>query len=231
MIEYLNISRLALAKAAPVLLILPLAACQHQMSGGLDDYYMPQMHYERHPVEVAKGTVKLKVPTRSAALSPAEEDAIVRFAQQARDSATGVVHVQRPAGGMVAGAVAGQVSQILARHGVDGTAVSHSTYKAGAGAPVVVSFVRKFAVTGDCGDWSADLAESPTNSVYSNFGCAQQHNLAAMVANPEDFNTPRTAQSQNIARRQTVLRKYVEGEEVATQSSGADRAQVSEVAK
>ena len=210
---------------APALALVSLTACQHQMSGGVDDVYMPQMHYERHAIEVAKGTVKLQVPTASARLSASEEDAIRRFAQQANETNTSVVHVQRPAGGMVGNAVAGRVAQLMEREGVQPHRIKHSSYKGGAHSPVVLSFSRKFAVTKECGDWSDNLSETYSNQNYTNFGCAQQHNLAAQVANPSDFETPRTSTSASATRRGKVFEKYIEGED--TNSAVAAQSQVS----
>ena len=91
--------RIAMRTLAPAATLLALTACQHQMSGAVDDVYMPQMHYENHPIEVAKGTVKLQIPTRSAKLSLKEQDAVKRFAHQVIETEADKVHVRRPAGG------------------------------------------------------------------------------------------------------------------------------------
>jgi pilus assembly protein CpaD len=50
------------------------------------------------------------------------------------------------------------------------------------------------------------------NRPYWNLGCAYQHNLAAMVANPEDFVQPRASTPSYAPRRQTVMEKYRKGE-------------------
>jgi pilus assembly protein CpaD len=210
---------------APALALVSLTACQHQMSGGIDDVYMPQMHYERHAIEVAKGTVKLDVPTVSAKLSAHEEESVRRFAQQANENNAGAVHVQRPAGGMVGNAVAGRIAELLSQEGVVPHRIKHSSYKGGAHGPVSLSFSRKFAVTKECGDWSDNLSETSTNQNYTNFGCSQQHNLAAMVANPSDFETPRTETSASATRRAKVFEKYIAGED--TNSAQAAQSQVS----
>jgi pilus assembly protein CpaD len=217
--------RTALRTLAPVVALLGLTACQHQMAGGVDDIYMPQMHYERHPIEVARGTVKLQVPTRSATLNGSEQDAVRRLAQQANETNTSEVHVQRPAGGMVGNAVAGRVAQLLEQEGVAPHRIKHSSYKAGAHAPVVILFSRKFAVTKECGDWSDNLSETYSNQNYANFGCAQQHNLAAQIANPSDIETPRTSTSASATRRAQVFEKYINGED--TNSAAASQSQVS----
>jgi pilus assembly protein CpaD len=218
-------SRLVVRALAPAVALLGLTACQHQMSGAVDDIYMPQMHYERHPIEVAKGTVKLQVPTRSASLSDSEKDAVRRLAQQANETDASIVNIERPAGGMVGNAVAAGVAQLLESEGVAPHRIKHASYKGAKNAPVVVSFARKFAVTKECGDWSDNLSETYSNQAYSNFGCAQQHNLAAQVANPSDFETPRTSTSASATRRGVVIDKYIQGQD--TNAAVAQQSQVS----
>lgn len=222
--KFVSKSRPVLRALAPAIALLGLTACQHQMSGGVDDVYMPQMHYERHPIEVAKGTVKLEVPTRSASLTTSEQDAIRRLAQQVNDTGASIIYVQRPAGAMVGNAVAGRVGQIMESEGVAAHRIKHVSYKGASHSPVIVSFSRKFAVTKECGDWSDNLSETYSNQNYANFGCAQQHNLAAQVANPSDFETPRTSTSASATRRAEVFDKYIRGED--TNSATAAQSQV-----
>lgn len=52
-------------------------------------------------------------------------------------------------------------------------------------ARVVVS--RTTASVPHCPDWSSNSESNPLNATHSNFGCAVNSNLAAMVANPEDL--------------------------------------------
>jgi hypothetical protein len=57
--------------ALPVAAALALGACSAPY--GPDPYanvYVSQVHWERYPIEVGKGTMKMKVPTTSARLSP-----------------------------------------------------------------------------------------------------------------------------------------------------------------
>jgi pilus assembly protein CpaD len=77
-------------------------------------------------------------------------------------------------------------------------------------------------VTKECGDWSDNLSETSTNQNYTNFGCSQQHNLAAMVANPSDFETPRTETSASATRRAKVFEKYIAGEDTNSAAGGAE---------
>mgnify|MGYP001820420445 FL=1 len=224
-------SRSAMRTLTPAVALLALTACQHQMSGGVDDIYMPQMHYEIHPIEVAKGTVKLQVPTRSAKLTTKEQNAVRQFAHQANETDASKVYVRRPAGGMVGNAVAAKVAQLLEREGISSHRIKHSSYKGGARSPVLMSFTRKFAVTGECGDWSENLSETSSNQNYKNFGCSGQHNLAAMVANPEDFEAPRTSTSASASRRNEVFKKYIGGEDTTAAQASQAQAKASDVAQ
>ncbi len=229
--KFVSKSRSAMRILAPAAALVALTACQHQMSGGADDIYMPQMHYEVHPIEVAKGTVKLKVPTRSARLTTKEQNAIRSFAHQANETDASKIHIRRPAGGMVGNSVAAKVAQLLQAEGISQHRIKHSSYKGGARAPVLMSFTRKFAVTSQCGDWSENLSETSSNQNYKDFGCSGQHNLAAMVANPEDFETPRTSTSASSARRNEVFKKYIGGQDTTAAKASQAQAQASEVAQ
>lgn len=58
-----------------------------------------------------------------------------------------------------------------------------SDYVAAGTARIVIT--RTKAVVPGCPDWSAKSDFNPGNATSSNFGCASNSNLAAMVANPE----------------------------------------------
>ena len=61
-----------------------------------------------------------------------------------------------------------------------------------ASAPIRLSYLRYVAEAPECGQWPTNLAEDYRNLPYPNLGCAQQHNLAAQIANPADLLGPRT---------------------------------------
>lgn len=93
------------------------------------------------------------------------------------------------------------------------------------GGELRVSYIRYQADTEPCGDWSQNLGITYTNKPSPNFGCATQHNIAAMVADPHDLVSPKTVESGDAQRRLTVLDKYRKGEATVTaktqQQSGA----------
>jgi pilus assembly protein CpaD len=220
--------RLAFTAAALMPLIW-LTGCQY---GGaeIDDYYRPAMHWERFPIEVAKGSMRLDVTTKRSTLGARQEDAVVKFAQQALSSGTTKIEVQRPHG-TNADAVAGRVTQLLVANGVAPEAIIHNDYAGGKGAPVIVTFQRKFAVTAECGDWSEDIAITGQNEPPPDYGCATQHNIAAIVANPEDFQVPRTATPPDAMRRNQVFVDYRKPKTTATSTSESETQTVSTVAQ
>jgi len=78
---------------------------------------------------------------------------------------------------------------------------------------VRLSYIRYQAHAEACGDWSVNLASTSANHRSPNFGCATQHNLAAMVADPRDLLAPDSSVGQPDAqRRLTVLDKYRKGD-------------------
>lgn len=205
-----NVSKISVVSrwALPTVTAITLSACSQGWQGEVDDKYTPVSYSERYPIEVVKGTVKVNLPTRSSRLSPAQIDAVTRFAQQARSSRTQRVFIRRPGGNINADVIAGRVTQIFAEQGVSTSMLQHATYSAGAGAPVSLSFMRKFAKTKACGNWTRKWTRTGDNQPHPDFACSYQHNLAAQVANPQDFVTPRTSTPSDAARRQRVFTDY-----------------------
>ena len=221
-------SRALLKAVSGTVLALSLAACSG-VSGEVDDIYHPATHYQQHPITVTKGMVKMQVPSRSSRMSSAHEDAVVRFAQQAKDHDANPVYVKRPSGSVSADVVAGRVTQLIAGEGIATGLIKHSTYS-GHG-PVIVSYSRHFASTNECGDWSEDLTQTGQNTLPPNFGCAGQHNLAAMVANPKDLAQPRTSTAADITRRNKVIEDYRSGTDTTSATSGKDEVVISDAVK
>ena len=213
----------------PSMMLVALAGCKSTEE--LDAMYVPATHYERYPIEVAKGSVQVEIPSGSRQISGKNGDLLQRLAAQASSNAASPVVVSRPSGSAHGAAIAQQAIEILAMGGVDQSRIIHRTYGGGHGAPVVVSYVRTYAATKPCGDWSEDLTDTELNTAYPNFGCAQQHNIAAMVANPEDFIVPETETPSDPMRRWVVFNKYRQGDTTSAAKDQAADAAVSKVAK
>lgn len=80
----------------------------------------------------------------------------------------------------VVAAVIGRLGLLLS----DSTPVTAGGVAAGS-VRVIVS--RSTASVPNCPNWQRSSSPDPTNSTMSNYGCAVNSNLAAMVANPEDL--------------------------------------------
>lgn len=217
--------------AASVAASLVLAACGASLGGDYDDVYVSQVHYERHPIEVGKGTVKMRVPTASPVLAPSQEENVLRFAQQASGNNAGPVVVSRPTGSVHSAAVADRIAHLLAGEGIHPASIVYTTYNGGRGAPVVVSFSRYFATSPECGDWSQALNVTGLNEPHPNFGCAQQHNIAALVANPQDLAVPRASTPPDAMRRSQVFTDYRTPKSTATPIDDRQTVTVSDVAE
>ncbi|WP_443486821.1 CpaD family pilus assembly protein [Novosphingobium aerophilum] len=84
-------------------------------------------------------------------------------------------------------AVRSAVEAVAGRYGLtlaEGTPVTEGYVTAGS-ARIVVARTR--ASVPGCPDWSAKSDFNPNNGLTSNYGCATNSNLAAMIANPEDL--------------------------------------------
>ena len=78
-------------------------------------------------------------------------------------------------------------------------------------APIRLAYLRYVAEGPECGDWPTNLADERRNLPLPDFGCAQQHNLAAKIANPADLLEPRTMAPADAERRAVIFDKYVKG--------------------
>ncbi len=149
--------------------------------------YVPVTAEDMHPIEVVQGKSRITIPVRSGRLGDDGEQMVRRFGAEVAAMPNTVVIV-RPAG--ISGELAAaRATVLLKEQGVAPQRIHHLVSKKAKS--LVISTNRKFAVTHECGDWSKSLSATFDNVPYRNYGCAQQHNLAEMVANPEDFEHPR----------------------------------------
>jgi len=73
------------------------------------------------------------------------------------------------------------------------------------------------------------MARTGLNDTYPNFGCTQQNNIAALVANPEDFNHPRAVTPSDSMRRMQVFTDYRKPQPTSTPVDKQSQVQVSQV--
>jgi pilus assembly protein CpaD len=78
----------------------------------------------------------------------------------------------------------------------------------------------------DCAKAWPDVTKTAKNAPTSNFGCAVNSNLAAMVANPADIDAPQGLDPADAGRRQVVLDKYRQGQVTSSQRDEQDSGKV-----
>lgn len=95
--------------------------------------------------------------------------------------------------------------------------------------PIIVT--KSGAHAKECGNWPKDLARTSQNDAYENFGCAQQNNIAAMVANPEDLIRPRRQTPSDAMRRSKIFDDYRNGSTTSGAQEEKQKVTISDVAK
>jgi pilus assembly protein CpaD len=201
-------------KSLPLLVMvagLGLAGCAHD-DLALDDTYVPMSPEERYPIEYAKGPITLEVASSHGTLQPSQANAVARFARQSLAGGLTPVMVKRPAGGGKSARVAEEVAGLMLQQGVPREMIRIGTYPAPASAPVRLAYVKSYAHTKPCGEWTVNGADSGRNERMPNHGCAVQSNIAAMLANPEDVVAPQPATLVPAANGTAAIKKISDGQ-------------------
>jgi pilus assembly protein CpaD len=203
------------------LLAMTLAGCQ-----GLED---PGTHVagftlidptERHPIMVSQqpATTSIHVAHGSQGLTPAQKAHVAGFLQRYRatDAGNSKLVIAVPSGSPNESAVVqavADVRRLISDYGFAESNVAIEPYheRRNASAPIRLSYLRYVAEGPECAQWNTNLADDRRNLPYPNFGCAQQHNLAAQIANPADLVGPRTMDPSDQERRTVVFDKQRQG--------------------
>lgn len=168
----------------------------------------------QHPIFVEPAMESLQIPFAGiyAGISPADADRLAAFARDFIGRGNGAISISAPRGGGSDAALT-FFAEKLAGLGVPRSRILVGTREmAGPQDPVEISFITYVARTNACGDWSENLADTASNLPPPDFGCATQHNIAAMVADPRDLLEPRPEGPSDTLRRMTVIEKYREGQ-------------------
>jgi pilus assembly protein CpaD len=200
----------------------------------------PFDYRDRHPITVTEAdrTMQLFIGSNRASLTPTQRAEVLAFAQSWRNEATGGVLIDLPTGTVNEQAAAGalhEIQSILSASGVPPASTMVRTYNAGTRsfATVRITYPKVTAQAGPCGMWPKDIGpvadrEYFENKQHWNFGCASQHNFAAMVENPEDLVQPRSETPAYTMRRTQVVEKYREGQPTATTYSNQNAGRISD---
>jgi len=176
---------------------------------------------QRHPIMVSQqpSTLTLRVARGSEGLTASQRSEVAQFVSHYRstDAGNSKLVITVPGGSPNEAAAARAVADIrslITSYGfADSNVVIEPYHEArDSNAPIRLSYMRYVAEGPGCGLWPTNLAEDYRNLPYPNFGCAQQRNLAAQIANPADLLGPRTMETADQERRSVVFDKYRRGE-------------------
>ncbi len=212
------------APTMALIALIPLAVLTGCASYSEDKFTVGsvQDNYKlRHPIVLDEREQTLDVPiaTSSYGLPYASQSAIQGFSYRYKKSASGVITVMVPSGSpneTAARKVGQKIIETIKKTGVPRRKVRMINYDAaehGRSAPIRLSYFAVSASVEACGKWPEDLAGANNqNKNYYNFGCAQQNNLARMIANPSDLLAPRGMSDIDAQRRNEVIESYRNGE-------------------
>jgi len=188
---------------------------------------------QRHPIMVKQSPSKIRLRVHQGAdgLTPHQRARLTNFLVQYRRTGMGnsKLVIAAPSGSpneIAAMHAVADIRDLVSESGFSDDIVSVEAFhdEADPQPPIRVSYLRYVAQAPQCGDWSVNLADNPRNLHYPNFGCAQQANLAAMVANPADLLEPRTGGARDSSRRDVVYGKYVKGDSTIAKKTKDERA-------
>lgn len=190
---------------------------------------------QRHPILVSQqpATLSIRVASGAHGLSESQaaqvSDFLARY--RSKDSGNSRLVIAVPSGSLNESAAmraVGNVREIVREFGFSESTVAMQPYNGGRdpGAPIRLAYLRYVAEAPECGHWPTNLAYDPLNVPYPNFGCAQQRNLAAQVANPADLLGPRTTAPADAERRAVVIDNYRQGKTTGAQKGADERVQV-----
>lgn len=191
--------------AATFLIASSLAGCASGPSGPVTARNNPSLYSVHQPV-VARNDFMLDLDASGDSLSVAESARLAAWLETIELQYGDRLYVDEPRDYPAAGARAG-VASLVGEYGMllqPGAAPVVQGAIAPGTIRVVVS--RASASVPTCPDWGEDQV-APTVRTSSNYGCATNSNLAAMIADPNDLvvgregNVDRSSQTANRAVR------------------------------
>lgn len=208
--------------------VLAAGSCTTTFHKDADNFDDP---IANHPITVEPSYQSIKVSYSGGALAPADAPKLEAFLNDYRQHGNGKIAISVPAGAGMQQTVVALANQIN-ETGISRDRILVATRDAGTGgSQVELNYISYQAHTAACGDWSENLAYTADNRTASNFGCATQHNMAMMVADPRDLMEPRPMDGSNAARRQAVIGNYEAGKPTSSEKSADQKTSVSDIGR
>jgi pilus assembly protein CpaD len=191
--------------------VLLAGSCTTNFHKDPDNFDDPMVN---HPITVEPSYQSLKLTYSPAGLDAADREKLDAFVTEYRTHGNGKISIAVPGDPSMPQAVT-MLADRINELGVNRDRILVAT---SANSQVEINYISYQARTSACGDWSEDLSFTAENRTASNLGCANQHNVAAMVADPRDLLGPRAMDGADAVRRQTIIGNYETGK-----VSGADK--------
>jgi pilus assembly protein CpaD len=225
MIDMKDILRIASLAA-----VLAAGSCAAPINDGTG---LSQDGAANHPIAVEPTYQSLKLPfaAPAAGLMPDDAARFAAFVNAFLSTGNGAISIAAPAGPDATQAIA-YFGERLAQLGVPRTRILVGTRSdAGSDSRVELGYIGYAAHTDACGDWSKSLGDTSDNGTPPNFGCAVQHNIAAMVADPRDLVALRGSDAADATRRTGVVDAYEKGKSTPAEKTQDQSGTVSDVNK
>ena len=222
---------------------LALGACNRTTNPEITGTIAPNDYRLRHPIVVQESIRNTEIFVGSArgGLTAPQRSDVAALGGAWLAEGTGVIIAEVPVGTPNARAAQESLREVramLGNAGVPPRGIQVRQYRPEDPrlfATIRLKYPRIVADAGPCGTWPEDIGSSIKNKgyldnrPYYNLGCSNQHNLAAMVANPSDLVQPRAEGQVYAGRRSFVLDKYRQGQATATVNPDADKGKISSV--
>jgi pilus assembly protein CpaD len=180
--DSLTMSRLPILSAVAILGLA--GACAPVDRGGLTSVNNPSLSSVHQPV-VQRTDFVIDLQTGGGGIPASEQQRLDAWFASI-DAGYGDRISIDEAAGYESPSARDDVARVAARHGLllsDGAPVLNGTVQPGM---IRIVASRATAVVPGCPDWDEDQM-TPDVNTSSNFGCATNSNLAAMIANPDDL--------------------------------------------
>ncbi|HEX3754612.1 MAG TPA: CpaD family pilus assembly protein [Rhizomicrobium sp.] len=218
-----------LLRAAAITALLFAGSCAAPINGADSPMADPDVN---HPITVEPGMASQRFSWGAGeeSLNPADAARLDDMLADYRLHGSGSISINAPQG-QAGRAAIGWFAERIAASGVSRDKILVATRDAPGDFKLALSYIVYRASTAPCGDWSDQLADTSGNLTPKNFGCAVQHNVAAMVADPRDLQGPRPMDGSDANRTATILSNYEQGKPTGAQKAPEQSGAVSDVDK
>ena len=205
--------------------VLTAGSCTVPLTKDADNFDDPAVN---HPLLVEPSYQSIKVSYAAGAMDPVGAAKLEAFIADYRSHGNGKIAINVPSGpGMQQTVIA--LSNQINEMGISLDRILVASHDAAAGSQVELNYISYQAHTAACGDWSENLAFTADNSTAANFGCSNQHNVAAMVSDPRDLLGPRPMDGGDATRRHTVIGNYESGKITGAEKSADQKTSITDV--